>query len=167
MRTATRESDRTRSESIATLLRVVIGAVFVLSGLFKVANSDEFEGALAGYDIFSPRVIDILSLLVPHLEITVGTLFAFGLKTELAGVLLVLQLIVFSAPGTIAYAQGRAIDCGCFPVPGSVQPIGPGFFVRNVLLILASIWVVRRLRKGEATTHSSAASVRVIFSSRK
>jgi uncharacterized membrane protein YphA (DoxX/SURF4 family) len=108
-----------------------------------------------------------LSVLVPHLEITVGTLFAFGLKTEIAGVLLVIQLIVFSAPGTIAYAQGRAIDCGCFPVPGSVEPIGPGFFVRNVLLILSSIWVIRQLRRREAITHSLPSQIGIISGSRK
>ena len=122
--------------------RITVGSFFFASGVLKIINDTGFREALSTYGMFSSDVINIIGLLLPLIEITVGFLFAFGFKTATLGKLIICMLVVFSFTVTIALGNNQPVDCGCFPVAGGSQAVGFGFFIRNGALILVSIYVV-------------------------
>lgn len=128
-------------------LRVIVGSTFTVSGLLKIAYQDEFVEALKSYQFIPEFGIDLAGLALPHIEIVLGLMLAFGIKTRAVSRIILLMLVIFSALGVIAILSGRAIDCGCFPVPGTSEPVGPGLLVRNGLMILSCLWIASGYRQ--------------------
>jgi len=122
-------------------LRVIVGSTFTVSGLLKIAYQDEFVDAIKSYQFIPAFVIDLAGLALPHVEIVLGLLLAFGIKTRVVSRMILSLLLMFSAISVIAMLSGRTIDCGCFPVAGTSEPAGPGLLMRNALLILACLWI--------------------------
>jgi uncharacterized membrane protein YphA (DoxX/SURF4 family) len=127
--------------------RLTVGGFFFVSGVLKIINDTGFREALSTYGMFSSDIINIIGLLLPLIEITVGLLFAFGFKSATLGKLIICMLLVFSFTVTIALGNNQPVDCGCFPVAGGSQAVGFGFFIRNGILILLSIYVVAESSK--------------------
>ncbi len=125
-------------------LRVATSLVFCISGILKLINSDEFAHALSTYTFLPGALIDLGSLVFPHLEIFLGLLLAFGVRAKAVSAALVIQLVIFTSLGVIEFLSGREVDCGCFPMPGVKERIGSGYFIRNGLLILCCLWISLR-----------------------
>ena len=135
---------RFKLPALSTGLRAVIGATFCLSGLLKVVNHHEFEEALSGYGFLPAPVVDIVTLLLPHGEVCLGILLAFGVKARAISAIIAVMLVGFTSVGAVSLALGQNIDCGCFPVAGRKDPVGALFFVRNGLLVLGCLWIALR-----------------------
>jgi uncharacterized membrane protein YphA (DoxX/SURF4 family) len=122
-------------------LRVIVGSTFAVSGILKTAYQDKFVEALRSYQFIPDFGIDLAALALPQIEIVLGLMLAFGIKTRAVSRMILLMLVIFSALGAAAIASGQAIDCGCFPVPGTSEPVGPSLLVRNGLMILSCLWI--------------------------
>lgn len=129
------------------VLRVLVGSMFVVSGLLKIAYPDAFAKALESHRVISSFGVEVAAVLLPQVEIILGLLLLFAIKTRVVSGLLILLLVMFSTVSVIAILSGRAMDCGCFPVAGATQSIGPGLLIRNGLLILCCLWVASGDRK--------------------
>jgi uncharacterized membrane protein YphA (DoxX/SURF4 family) len=127
--------------TLCLVLRVLIGVVFCASGILKLANGDEFAEALASYGSFESVFIDLLSVVLPVVEIGFGASLLVGLATRLTSWMLVALLIIFSVVALVAVLQGRAVDCGCFPIEGTKENVGPALFIRNGLLVLGCLFL--------------------------
>jgi uncharacterized membrane protein YphA (DoxX/SURF4 family) len=136
-----------RLQQFALALRVIIGWTFCISGLLKIVNRDLFVEALETYGLFSANLIEAASLIVPHVEMVLGLLLSFGIRTAMLSWIFAAQLIVFSGLGAIATLRGNAVDCGCFPVSGAKDVIGIDFFIRNGALFILCLWVGSRFRR--------------------
>lgn len=128
-------------------LRVIVGLVFCLSGSLKILNQDEFVEALTSYGFFSEEVIDLGSLMVPQVELLLGILYTFGIRTKIVSWVLVTGLVIFTSVGAAALIQGRLVDCGCFPIAGVKEMIGIGYFIKNGTLALSCLLIVLTFRK--------------------
>ena len=127
--------------------RLTVGGFIFVSGVLKIINDTGFREALSTYGMFSSDIINIIGLLLPLIEITAGLLFAFGFRPATLGKLIICMLLVFSFTVTIALGNNQPVDCGCFPVAGGSQAVGFGFFIRNGILMLVSIYVVAESSK--------------------
>lgn len=143
---------------VSTALRVTIGIIFCVSGLLKIVNHDEFMAALKTYGFFSPLVIEIAVVVMPHLEIVVGGLVAFDVRTKMICLVLALLLVTLSLVGAAAILQGRAVDCGCFPLAESSESIGAGYFIRNAMLTAVCLWIAFRSQASDDVEHSQRQS---------
>lgn len=123
------------------IVRLIIGGIFFISGLLKVIHPEEFRKTLSTHRLFSTGTIHLISLVLPYFEIALGLLFALGFRTRVTGRIITGLLILFTIEGAFAFALGNAVDCGCFPTDSGGESIGVKFFVRNGLLILASLWI--------------------------
>ncbi len=141
-------SRRERFRDVVGLLaRVVVAAVFLVSGGIKAVNARETLVAVRAYQLLPDSLASTVAAVLPYLELAIGLLLLVGLATRLAAVLAVVLLVVFIAGVVSAAARGLSIDCGCFGGGGQVDA-GQTAYTEEILrdaglLILAGYLVFR------------------------
>ena len=130
------------------ICRIALGLVFITSGVLKVLFPSDATIFFGEFLVTSYPV----SLLLVHLlslgEIAVGGMFLSGFAVLYASVASILLLLV----GTIAAMlfSNHPIPCGCF---GGVlvSRTDEWFFMRNLSLIILSMFLLRKSGETETT----------------
>ncbi len=132
---------------IGSVLRVLLGAVFIFSGLVKLVDPVGTQIKLNEY--FSEEVLN-LPALIPWslsigitlivLELTLGVALLMAYRPKITYRITLMLLLFFLFLTGYSYFTGTVTDCGCF---GDAVKLTPGqtFFKNFVLLaILLLIW---------------------------
>ncbi|WFS62964.1 DoxX family protein [Pseudodesulfovibrio thermohalotolerans] len=113
------------SKPLYTVVRVILGLLFVYAGTLKLMNPDGFAVTINIYGLVSWRMAGFLSYAIPIVEVLSGLALVFDVRGALS--LIVAQLLVFM--GILIYALhiGLDADCGCFGTPKNTDnaPSGP------------------------------------------
>ena len=132
---------------VGTLARFGLAAVWLVSGLLKAADPDQTYVAVRAYDVLPDAGVEVVSALLPWVELALGVLLLAGVGTRLVAALSAVLLVVFVAGVTQAWARGLAIDCGCFGGGGAVEP-GQTTYVQELLrdagFLLMAGWLIAR-----------------------
>ena len=98
----------------STILRLLAGGLFIVTGVLKAVDPAGFLKAIENYQILPHLPALIAAYVLPYLEIFCGLGLVF--KRLYAGALIWLigMMLVFVAALTSAWARGLEIDCGCF-----------------------------------------------------
>ena len=113
---------------------LVLGAVFVVSGVTKIAAPSQWRAQSAELGVPAP-----IATVVPFLELAVGALLVAQLARSIAALVGAVMLIAFTVLLIVRLAQGRHPPCACFGAL-TTKPIGWGNVVRNaVFLVLAGV----------------------------
>jgi uncharacterized membrane protein YphA (DoxX/SURF4 family) len=96
------------------IVRVVLGAIFIIAGGAKIGHADTFAAEIAGFQILPQVVIAPLALILPFLEVLLGGYLVVGLYARAAGWIAAIQLTLFAIAIGSAVARGMTISCGCF-----------------------------------------------------
>jgi uncharacterized membrane protein YphA (DoxX/SURF4 family) len=118
---------------IGEVAAVVVGAVFVVSGVTKLARPQLWR-AQAGELVTPTRLLDA----VPVFEVVLGALLAVQLQRAVFGSIAAGVLVVFTVLIAARLVQGRRPPCACFGT-FSATPIGWGHLVRNAALIALAV----------------------------
>jgi uncharacterized membrane protein YphA (DoxX/SURF4 family) len=113
--------------------RCLLGAVFLLAGILKGLDPDEFAHQIAGYGILGPRTAAPGAPLLIALEIALGAALLLGAwprRTLAAGSALLVGFIGLEAYGM---SVGRTESCGCF---GAYIQRTPGQVILEDLIFL-------------------------------
>jgi uncharacterized membrane protein YphA (DoxX/SURF4 family) len=122
---------------VIVVASVVLGAVFVFSGVTKVSAPQQWRAQSAGIGV--PRFVAVV---VPFVELLVGALLVAQIARRAVAVVAGLVLFAFTLLLVLRLSQGRRPPCACFG-QWSTKPIGWGDVLRNlVFLALASVIVV-------------------------
>src|SRR3954451_17766179 len=105
---------------ISTVARLGLAAVFLIAGGLKVGDLAASGRAVNAYQLMSYDTARVVGAVQPFLEIALGLLLLIGLAVRLSAVLSALLLVVFIAGIASAWANGLAIDCGCFSKGGEL-----------------------------------------------
>jgi uncharacterized membrane protein YphA (DoxX/SURF4 family) len=119
---------------VIVVASIVLGAVFVVSGVTKIAAPGQWRAQSA--DLGVPGAV---ATVVPFLELTVGALLVAQLARSFAAVAAGVLLVAFTILLVVRLSQGRRPPCACFGAL-TTKPIGWGNVVRNMIfLALAGI----------------------------
>ncbi|HTW83195.1 MAG TPA: MauE/DoxX family redox-associated membrane protein [Candidatus Sulfotelmatobacter sp.] len=99
---------------VILILRVALGAIFIVAGASKIGHAAFFAAQIAGFRILPQAVVAPLALVLPFLEVLLGAYLVVGLFTRQAAWIAALLLLIFDAAIASAVVRGMAIDCGCF-----------------------------------------------------
>ena len=157
---------------ILLILRLAIGAMFVVAGAMKLWDLPHFIAVVAKFKMLPGPMVSSTGIYLPWLEIVSGV--AVILYSRRRGVLLVptLLVIVFLAAIISAWARGLEISCDCF---GSGIEYAPGIWhvlsdvaILSILLVLAialptplALHSGRGQAKGEARSAGEGSSSRL------
>ena len=136
-----------RLDLLGTVLRLVLGGVIVVAGAVKVTNPGQSALAVRAYQVLPYDLAGYVGYALPVIEIVVGLLLVLGLFTRPAAIAGSLLMLAFVTGIAAAWARGLSIDCGCFGgggVIGAEQTAYPWELSRDVALLLAGVWLVRR-----------------------
>jgi len=116
--------------------RLVLGALFIVASIDKIAHPLEFARIVSNYRILPGAMVNIIAVVLPWLEVILGLLLLCGWWLPGAAVVANLLLLVFL--GALAQASVRGIDlhCGCFSTKVSGAPQTAWYFVRDILFLL-------------------------------
>jgi uncharacterized membrane protein YphA (DoxX/SURF4 family) len=131
--------------TITTVFRITLGALFLYSGFFKALDFEAFGRVVAMYGILPEVLIPYAAVFLPALELTVGALLAAGYRVRASALVTMALLAVFSVAIGINVARGKSFDCGCLELSrlGISENVSPYIVVRNIVLILALLLVFR------------------------
>ncbi|MGH2444090.1 MAG: MauE/DoxX family redox-associated membrane protein [Chloroflexota bacterium] len=121
-------------------VRLVIGAMFLVSGAMKVGVPSAFTDGIMRYDLLTRSQARIVAHVLPPTELAVGALYLSGLQLVLASAVSIALLLSFTGAIVMNLARGRRFPCNCFGA--SHASIGPVSVLRNVLLLAAAVFVL-------------------------
>jgi uncharacterized membrane protein YphA (DoxX/SURF4 family) len=99
---------------LIALLRVALGAVFIVASLDKILNPEAFATNIANYRLLPYTVINAIAIVLPWLEVVTGTLLILGVWIRASTMIVWGLLLAFSVAISQALARGLDISCGCF-----------------------------------------------------
>jgi len=105
---------------LVSLLRVALGAVFIVASLDKIQDPEAFATSIANYRLLPYKLINGIAIVLPWLELVTGTLLVLGVWIRASTMIVWGLLLAFSVAISQALARGLDINCGCF----SNNPVG-------------------------------------------
>jgi uncharacterized membrane protein YphA (DoxX/SURF4 family) len=105
----------TRSEQIALVLRVLMGAWFVYAGGLKIFGTglDRFVTDIENYQLVSGNLAIAVAYFIPWLEVVAGICFMLGILRKGTWLAMLGLVCAFTFSVGAAWWRGLDISCGC------------------------------------------------------
>ena len=122
------------------VLRFMLGGLFVLASIHKIADPAAFAKIVYGYDLFPTAAINLIAIILPFIELTAGLSLIAGIYPRAASVILSTLLVAFILAIGINAIRGHVFDCGCFATGEAAfwQNSPALMLMRNGLLLLVA-----------------------------
>ena len=126
--------------------RLVLGGVFIFSGVAKLPNLQTFVWEVGQYHLLPPALATAYAYVLPGLELALGLLLVLGLFLRVSSAVSILVVVSFSIAKVSVLARGLDIAmCGCFgPAVTLLMPTSLA-----IDLVLLALGVQILLHRGE------------------
>ena len=138
-----------KSEILALVLRVLMGAWFVYAGGLKifVAGLDRFVVDIENYRLVSGQLAVVVGYTIPWFEVVGGLCFMLGILRKGAWWVMFGLVLAFTISVGSAWLRGLDISCGCL---GGSEKISYWRKAVEFTVYLAALgwiaWVERRIQ---------------------
>lgn len=142
-------SMRSWKDWVGLVARIIPGIVFIYAGAVKVVDMPGFRTNILAYQLVGWDVADVLSMVLPIVEIAAGLFLLGGLFTRWSAAAIFLMLLMFMGGIAWVWSQGINIDCGCFGTGGKVdasQTQYPQKMLENLGMAGLCGWLILRPR---------------------
>jgi len=126
-------------QKILHIICIILGAVFLASGLGKVVDTASFGNLIAEYGL---GWLQVSAPIIVLAEIALGLCLILYVKPKIMSLISFAMLVVFTLAFTYGHFKHGVTDCGCFGTLKINQNDNILFFyARNMLLIGLSLFV--------------------------
>ncbi len=123
------------------LVRVGLGALFVIAGALKLGHPADLAAAITAFRLgLPPTVVAAMALALPPFEILLGIYLIAGLLLPIAAGVAVSVLVLFTGIVASAVIRGLSAPCGCFG-PGDNTPATWLTVLRDVSLLVPAAYL--------------------------
>jgi len=122
------------------LVRVLLGFLFVLAAMEKIAQPEAFAKNISYYRLLPTGSINILAIVLPWIELLAGLFLLMGLVVRGSSLLITVLLGVFILAIGISIARGLDISCGCFGTT-SARKVGWTTLAEDLLMLAGALLV--------------------------
>jgi putative oxidoreductase len=139
-------------------LRLLLGALFLWSGIAKLAHPAVFFSALLDYELPLPdALLRLVAIALPWLEALCGLALVLNCWPETVRPLVSALCAVFVLALGQALLRGLKIDCGCFGPSVDGWWDRPAFaLLRTAGLLAASLWLLLPASRPQEPGETSA-----------
>lgn len=129
---------------LVNIVRVIVGALFVFSGLVKAIDPNGLSYKMQEYfDLWGMSGFNSatlgLSVMMNAFEIVAGVALLLGWRPKLINWLLLLLIVFFTFLTGYSYLSGKFKNCGCF---GDCIPITSGVsFLKDIILLVLILFL--------------------------
>jgi len=122
--------------------RLVLGTVFVVAAIPKIADAEGFATAIEAYEMLPLAAVNLFAILIPWVELVCGLFLISGVHIRPGAAILGFLLAVFIVAIGTAVLRGLNINCGCFGESGGT-PVGWGKVLEDIGLMIPA-WLLYR-----------------------
>ena len=134
-----------KNKWIIFAFRIVLGIVFLYASFDKIRDPGNFAGNIQNYQLLPYGITNLFSILLPWVELYVGTCLILGVFVDGAAFLSTGMMVMFIIALGQALARGLNIECGCFSQEGSL--VGLNTLLRDLIWLAMALFVWRREEK--------------------
>jgi len=124
------------------LIRAGLAALFVWTGVQKLAEPGSFAAAIANYRVLPEPLVGFAAVGLPVLEVVAGLALLWPLYGQGAALIVGVLLAVFAVAMAQSKLRGIDLDCGCFGAAQSSQ-VSWLKVTLNVGLAMLALWTSR------------------------
>jgi uncharacterized membrane protein YphA (DoxX/SURF4 family) len=125
---------------LITALRLMLGALFIISGFEKLLDLKFFGLVIAEYQILPSLLIPAVALIFSLCELLCGTMLILDLFSQVSSSVMLCMMAIFIAAMTNSVMRGLDHDCGCFEFLsqwyGMKEEIGIVPILRDILFFI-------------------------------
>ncbi len=118
----------------------MLALVFVFFGVEKIVRPEKFATELLNYGFFPYKLVNLIAIILPWIEVITGTLLIFGVKIRSMAALSGLMMLAFIISVGAAMAMGLDISCGCSS--SHAKNVGWEKILENICYLVLSIYLV-------------------------
>jgi uncharacterized membrane protein YphA (DoxX/SURF4 family) len=132
---------------VLTVLRVALGALFIISSFAKLQHPDLFIDAVQNYHMLPVALGDLFGTLLPWVELFVGWCLILGIFPTFASVICILMTLTFVVGNVSSFFRDVGEACGCL---GNLVNMShtTSLIVDFVMLFVAGLLLYQRRRAG-------------------
>jgi len=132
---------------ILTVLRVALGALFVISAFAKLQHPDLFIDAVQNYHMLPVALADLFGTVLPWAELFVGWCLVLGIFPTFASGICILMTLTFVVGNVSSFFRDVGEACGCL---GNLVNMNhtTSLIVDFVMLFVAGLLIYQRTRAG-------------------
>lgn len=123
--------------TVKYILRVVIGAIFLLSATAKLIDIDSFEMYIFGFEFLSLPTAYLAARLIIAMEYSLGLLLILNMHSKAIQYITFIILIIFTLFLAVLATFGNKENCNCFGEIVEMTPVQS--IVKNILLLIIVI----------------------------
>jgi uncharacterized membrane protein YphA (DoxX/SURF4 family) len=132
-----------RLNLLASISRVILGLVFIYASIDKIAFPHEFTKVIQGYDVLPDVLVRTVSIVLPWMELILGTFLVAGILVKESAFILSGLVIIFMLASGIQTTRGFVEDCGCFPEIGFLSTSDIWMIlIRDTLFLILGIFIL-------------------------
>ncbi len=131
---------------LSTIIRVVLGLVFIYAGALKIVAPVAFAGNVAAYRLLPYFGNYLVAATLPWVETLCGLMLIIGWRARSAAAIISLLNVVFMLALASTIIRGLDIDCGCFQ-QGATKTSAWAAMGRDAVLLALSLSLLRRDRR--------------------
>jgi len=123
------------------LVRLVLGAIFIVAGALKIGHAADLAAAITAYKLgVPPPLVAVAAVALPPFEILLGIYLVAGLWSKVTSSVAVMLLALFTLAVASAVARGLSAPCGCFG-PGDSQPATWWTVARDAVMLAGAVYI--------------------------
>ncbi|MBI4312789.1 MAG: DoxX family membrane protein, partial [Chloroflexi bacterium] len=119
--------------TLAFVLQVTLGGLFIVSAVPKLLSPRLFIESVRKYGLLPGRLNDVYGWALPSVQFIVGAALTFGILPRFAALSSLALLASFVIAMTTAVRRGQNLDCGCFGLLYR-EKVGPPTIARDLVL---------------------------------
>lgn len=123
------------------IARVLIGGMFIYTGIIHGLDPHGFSQAILAYQILPVWSINIFALCLPWIELLAGLAIATGIFIRGGALAASGMLIVFAIALAVSLYRGLDISCGCFTTSPEAARISWIYLVRDFSLLIVAVFI--------------------------
>ena len=103
-----------RSQYLPLIFRVILGIIFIYASYDKILDPAGFSKNIHNFHVTPIAIENIMALVLPWIELIIGTFLIFGLFLDGTINITIALLILFIIVLSQAVFRGIDVHCGCF-----------------------------------------------------
>ncbi|MFH0989296.1 MAG: MauE/DoxX family redox-associated membrane protein [bacterium] len=131
-----------QNDYLILVVRAVLGLLFIIASVDKIADPASFAKAIEHYKLLSPGLSLLAATILPWIELFCGLCIFFGLFERGAALLSLVLLLFFTTALFVALLRHLDISCGCFSRDPSTEKISWTKVIENCGWICLSLFLL-------------------------
>ena len=132
----------TVKSSIAIIIRVILGFLFLYASLDKIIYPSKFAEVIYNYRLLPVELVNICAILVPWIEVFIGIMLLIGIWVDasafmLSGITFVFVFLIISA-----IFRGLNIECGCFSLDAEGSLVSWKRVIEDIFILGGGLYLI-------------------------